>query len=44
MRYTTPQPGLTHFRVVGRTIHGGMNYEGGLAGGSPIVKDVLGFR
>ncbi|HEX4504211.1 MAG TPA: TonB-dependent receptor [Alphaproteobacteria bacterium] len=49
VRYITPQPSLTdysgqvHTELSG-TEGGGMNFEGGLAVGGPIVEDKLGFR
>jgi outer membrane receptor protein involved in Fe transport len=49
IRFITPQPSLDHYSGYGRaevagTDGGGPSYEGGVAIGGPIVKDVLGFR
>ena len=49
VRYITPQPSLTRYSSYGRaevsfTKYGEANYEGGIAGGGPIVEDKLGFR
>ena len=49
VRFITPQPSLTNASTYARseiasTDHGGLSYEGGVAGGAPIVQDVLGFR
>jgi iron complex outermembrane receptor protein len=49
IRFITPAPSLTRYSAYARTEvsgteHGDANYEGGLAVGGPIVKDVLGFR
>ncbi len=49
VRYITPQPSLTKSSSYGRaevsfTKYGQANYEGGIAGGGPIVEDKLGFR
>ncbi len=49
VRYITPQPSLTdysgqvHTELSG-TEGGGLNFEGGLAVGGPIVEDKVGFR
>jgi outer membrane receptor protein involved in Fe transport len=49
VRFITPQPSLTdysgqvHTELSG-TEGGGMNFEGGVAVGGPIVQDKLGFR
>ena len=49
VRYITPQPSLTKYSSYGRaevsfTKYGQANYEGGIAGGGPIIDDKLGFR
>lgn len=49
IRFITPAPSLTRYSAYARTEvsgteHGDPSYEGGLAVGGPIVKDVLGFR
>ncbi len=49
IRFITPQPSLTKYSVYGRTEVSGTDggdasYEGGIAVGGPIVRDVLGFR
>ena len=49
VRYITPQPSLTEYSMYGRAEtsqvdRGGLSYEAGVAGGGPIINDVLGFR
>ncbi len=49
VRYITPQPSLSKYSSYGRaevsfTKYGQANYEGGIAGGGPVVADKLGFR
>ena len=49
VRYITPQPSLDTYSIFARaegsaTEHGSPNYEGGVALGGPLIRDVLGFR
>ena len=49
VRFITPSPNLSTPSVYvrseyGYTENGGPSYEGGVAGGAPIIQDVLGFR
>ena len=49
VRFITPTPSLTDSSLYARTEvsstqNGGPSYEAGVAGGAPIIDDVLGFR